>query len=181
MTSVRISEMDLNGAHSCEHCNKLVLDLAGGRFDSTVGTNRLIFNFNLHDLQQAYAQGCLLLSPIVSSWLGWNPSLFSQWEGQESDIVLFANIEYHFHEKDEDEHFDCDLTTIEGLCLWDTASRKQVRMPFAGEFYAITCKGVISVLSNPSLNLTGNLSRFMKLLFRARGASRQGFMDVPLT
>ncbi|KAI1765463.1 heterokaryon incompatibility protein-domain-containing protein [Hypoxylon sp. FL1150] len=132
--------MDLNGAHSCEHCSQLILDLADGRFDSTSGSNRLVFNFNLHDIQQAHAQGCLLLSPIVSSWLTWNQSLFSQWEGQESDIVLFATVEYCFHGKEEDEHYDCDLTAIEGFCLWNKVSHKQVNMPFAGEFYVIASK-----------------------------------------
>ncbi|KAI1410506.1 heterokaryon incompatibility protein-domain-containing protein [Hypoxylon sp. FL1857] len=132
--------MDLHGAHSCEHCSKLALDLADGRFDSTVGTNRLIFNFNLHDLQQAHTQGCLLLAPIVTSWLTWNSSLFSQWAGREGEIALLASVEYHFHEEEEDEHRDCDLNVIEGMGLWDTVSRKPIRMPLAGEFYVITNK-----------------------------------------
>ncbi|KAI2623079.1 heterokaryon incompatibility protein-domain-containing protein [Hypoxylon sp. NC1633] len=130
--------MDLNGAHSCEYCSKLVLDLASGRLDSTNGANRLVFNFNLQDLQHAHTQGCLLLNPIVSAWLSWNPSLFSQWEDRMGEIVLFASIEYHFHEEGEDEHYDCDLNAIDGMGLWDTASKKRVHMPVAGEFYVVT-------------------------------------------
>ncbi|KAI1775548.1 heterokaryon incompatibility protein-domain-containing protein [Hypoxylon cercidicola] len=132
--------MDLDRAHNCTHCSKLVLDLADGRFDSASGTNRLIFNLNLHDLQQAHTQGCLLLSPIVSAWLTWNASLFSQWEDQKDKIVLFASVEYHYHEQ-EDEHYDCDLTAIDGMGLWNTVAKEQVHMPLSGEFYVITSKG----------------------------------------
>ncbi|KAI0179667.1 heterokaryon incompatibility protein-domain-containing protein [Hypoxylon sp. FL1284] len=130
--------MDLDGAHSCDHCSNLVIDLDNGRLDSTTGSNRLIFNFSLHDLQEAHKQGCQLLSPLVSSWLAWKSSFFSQWADQQHEIVLFASVEYCFHEQDEcDEHYDCDLSAILGIGLWDTAAKKQVRTPLAGEFYVI--------------------------------------------
>lgn len=135
--------MDLAKAHTCKFCEGLTIDLDKGRLDvvTSAGVRQgVLFDTTLRNILSAEAGGCMLFKMVVQCWVGWDASVLETLRDRQDELVLFWAVDFNFRRENE-EHRDCDISWIEGMCLWDTKSKAKVDMAMGLACHVLTPAG----------------------------------------